>query len=306
MPIRAAWLVTIVSALEVAVPVARADLSWDAPQNCPELPEMDTASSEVSLHARVLATDAGFEMVLTSAGGAMQQISASTCEELIEALVIIWNLANAPPSRDSVPIASFTAEPAAELATPEVEETGEVAVEQESSDPIEVGIALGAALDVGSTPGPAPGVALGFSLGASTFRIASTFTFFPPLSYASSEFGIEEGIFAAALDGCGFLFDDMVRIAGCGGLETGVAWASAIHVPLRATAYEPIFGFRAGIELIVSIAQWLGVRVDVFAMVPLLRPRFVVRDPESERSVTVHQPSELAFRGTLGLEVLFR
>lgn len=305
MPIRAAWLLAIVSTLEVVMPVARADLSWEAPQNCPALPEMHAASSDVSLHAVVITTDSGFEMVLTTGDGAMQRVSAPTCGELIEALVVIWNLANVPPSSGSVLIASSIAERATELATPEVADTSEVDVEDESSEPIEVGIALGAALEVGATPGPAPGVALGLSLGASAFRLASTFTLFPPLSYASREFGIEEGLFAVAVDGCGFVFDDVVRIAGCGGLETGVAWASAIHVPLRATAYEPIFGVRAGVEVILSIARWLGVRLDVFAMVPLLRPRFVVRDPETERSVTVHQPSELALRATLGLEVQF-
>ncbi len=286
------------------MPVARADLNWEAPENCPELPEIEAVSSGVSLRARVEATGSGFEMTLTTGDGATQRISAPTCPELVEALVVIWNLANVPTSSEPAPIASFTIESAGELATPEVEETSEAAVEDESSAPIEVSLALAAALEVGATPGPAPGLAMGLSIGASSWRIASTFTFFPPLSYAS-EFGIDEGIFAVALDGCGFVFDDVLRIAGCGGIETGVAWASAIHVPIRNTAYEPIFGVRAGVELILSVVEWLGLRVDVFAMVPLLRPRFVVRDPERERPVIAHQPSEIAFRATFGLEARF-
>jgi hypothetical protein len=305
MPFRAAWLLVFLATLWAAMPVARADLNWEAPESCPELPEMDAALSDVSMHARVETTGSGFEMVLTTGDGATQRISAPTCAELLEALLIIWNLAHVPPSSEAVPSAAPMVEPAGELAIPRVaEETHEAAAEEGTNDPVEVGVALAGALEVGATPQPAPGVALGLSIGASPWRIASTVTLFPPLSYAS-EFGIEEGIFAIAIDGCGFVFDDVLRIAACGGLETGVAWASAIYVPVRNTAFEPIFAVRAGVELMLLVMEWLGVRVDVFATVPVLRPRFVVRDPDSDRPTVVHQPSEIALRAIAGLEARF-
>jgi hypothetical protein len=58
---------------------ARADLQWEAPASCPELPASDAVSSDVSLRAEVEQTASGFEMVLTTDDGATQRIAAPTC-----------------------------------------------------------------------------------------------------------------------------------------------------------------------------------------------------------------------------------
>jgi hypothetical protein len=174
-----------------------------------------------------------------------------------------------------------------------------------SAQPIELRLSAWAGADIGSLPGLAPGFGALASIGFGAPRVAVGIAFWPDKSgflEDLSSAGSDVGLLAGELGICGALLQKPIEIAPCAAVEIGELYATgfgvvnprrggAVWVALKgggALVWRPLKAPFAG----------LGLTARIEAVIPLVRPRFVI-----EKVGPVHSPAYVAGRGALGVEI---
>ncbi len=309
------------SALLAPPPAHAAELSWSAPEGCPERAEIEEKIERVV--GRPLAEVGRLNIDVTLSGGGERwsmrmrtqlhgqphgdgagerTIEGTSCAEVSEAAAVAVAMAvlehaeavpdpvtrspeqPAPPPPAAEPVAA-TSEPSTENAEP--------------GTPLRFGLGVGAAVDGGALPLPALGAALELFAGYGRLRAILLGTLF-----ASQTTEIADGVAAAefelalgALLLCGEGTPSPLRLLGCGGFELGELSGEGLLEGGRSGASD-WRALRAEVALGFDLGDGFTLMGRAGAVVPLVRRLFFVNDGER-----LHRAGRVTARATLGLEL---
>jgi hypothetical protein len=90
-----------------------------------------------------------------------------------------------------------------------------------------------------------------------------------------------------------------IELGPCAGVTAGAIQAEGRGVSSPGSSSAPFFAVSAGGSAALPIADWLALRADLAAIVPITRPEFVIDGIEG----VVHEPSVVGARLAIGAEV---
>ena len=102
--------------------------------------------------------------------------------------------------------------------------------------------------------------------------------------------------------GCAVALRAAVELAPCAGITAGAMQAEGRGVSSPGSSAAPFFAVSAGGTAALPIAEWLALRADLSAVVPITRPAFVIDGVDG----VVHRPSAVGARLALSAEVRLR
>jgi hypothetical protein len=288
------------------------ELAWNAPSGCPSVESvLDQARrgvGDVTAHrvtARADVTELGPERwtvhLVTEVDGVAgeRSLEANSCASLASAtaLILAWTV---DPTR-----APSSAPPGA--TTTEMGHSGDARPTTVPSpgSTLRAFLAVGAAVDIGTLPKPAVGgeLALGGLLGPLRAELTGVDWFAQDASGGSGGTRIHllEGAFLACLRGpigARFELDPCVG----GGLVHASSDGFGLAHPYQETSTWGTI--RGDVLAVWSLAGPLALRASVGFMTPLVRPSFVILDPQ-RNELPLHRAAPVAARGLIGAEVHF-
>jgi hypothetical protein len=321
-------------------------LDWKAPPSCPSASAVigkvrslvsatTTAAERVEARGAVTepASDGNWQLTLETVQGArtwQRSLRAASCEELADAgaLIIALTLdpslqaeekvepgatpvvpaAAAPPASTPVPPPAATAKPsAAPVPAPSSADAQRPPPlpRQTASGNLDVHVAASAVSDWGTLPRIAfgPGMAAGFS--AKPVEVELFGFILPEVEEVIAEGprGGNIGLVAAGLRGCYELTESPLGTRLCAGFEAGRIHGTGFGTVTHRTRGSLWTAARLGGFARYPLAAPLALRFGAEGVVPLTRPKFELTNVGSG---PVHQPSPVALRLELGLELLFR
>ena len=101
---------------------------------------------------------------------------------------------------------------------------------------------------------------------------------------------------------CAVAMRAAIELAPCAGLTAGAIQAEGRGVSSPGSSSAPFFALSAGGTAAVPIADWLALRADLAAVVPITRPEFVIEGIDG----VVHRPSVVGARLAIAAEVQLR
>lgn len=304
-----------------------ATLVWEAPDPCPTADVLEQRLAEslggpldraapvvLEVVVEPLADGRGYRAaVRMSAGEAdapqKRVLEADSCPELAEATLIVMTLALTSTDTSSPPTVSEptpaktpprTRAPGHEPEPTEEKARAEVAISRHGS-PLSPQVAwaleAGASMDFGALPERALGIEIGGALSVGRNRLRITGFAFPEQrgtveGSAGGVFSLLGGSFA----GCRSSELRAIGVHACGGLELGRLQGQGTGVSRPREGGAAWLAPRVDLTLTAGSPD-LRVFARGGALVPLLRPRFILGD------VAVHQADALAFRAGIGIEL---
>lgn len=311
-------------------------LSWEAPPLCPDEQTVraqiasligDTDVAEpVHITARIAPTAAhGWRASLsTETRGApgTRTLDAASCPELADAVAVIlaWMIDPAMRARTAppAPVSGLAVAAAAPPSTPPPTapapqappETPRVATNEQPPPPRasqprawRVRVALGARGDLGPLPSFAVGPAARVSIVRGRWRVFVHGSWRPSQRYeltASPSTGGDFDLWTAGAGACLRWPSRPVTPTVCAGLEAGALSGAGFGVTRPGTDREPWIAASAGAGIELPVASWLAFTARASALVPFVRPRFVI-----ENVGEVFQPSPVGLLTEIDAEVIF-
>jgi hypothetical protein len=151
--------------------------------------------------------------------------------------------------------------------------------------------------DFNSLPEPVPGLGLQARVRLQRWLLGVSGTLLP-MNGSSVRAGqsVEFGLLAASIQGCGRFVDGVVRAAACTGIEAGQLAAEGSGLVDSQRVERLWLAPYAGLDVGTGLGGGFGLQLRGEALLPLVRPRYVVDDQE-----LVHRPPLVALRLYLGL-----
>lgn len=169
-------------------------------------------------------------------------------------------------------------------------------------DPLRASLRLAGVFDQGSLSGPTGGLGLAFGVMRRGFRVELGFAGLVPREARPDPAqppGARLSLWTATLRACGVArVRPRLELAGCGGLEAGALLGAGFGVEAARTRAQPWFAVVVGPELAVPVARRSAVTLGVDAVVPLVRPLFVL-----DGIGPVFRAHPAAFRAVLGVQL---
>jgi len=307
------------------------ELGWDAPGGCPTAVQVRREALRLlggqsrlgakHLRARAVVSrdDKGqWQLAMvTETGGSIgnRKLSGESCKELADAAALILALAydpeavavarQPPPSSPDKPPPAPAPLPIAASAPPR--RPGSAAAGEQPTMGGREGdllffVGALASADLGAMPSAAFGVGGQVGLSAYRLRIDLAVTYWLPQQHAvaESDAGGEVSFFTGSLSGCPILIAEPVQLGPCAAFELGRMHAAGYGVDNPSEQTILWVGARVGGRLGVIVADPLALGVQLEAVVPFVRPRWVL-----ERVGPVDQPGAVTARGMFGAELLF-
>lgn len=204
-----------------------------------------------------------------------------------------------PPPPPRAPDAAAASAPPASVPAPPSERS-----EADPGDRITLMARLAAAGDLGTLPGASLGVGARVALGHRRVRLGLHGALWPGRSTTiasgpeGTPIGGSFGLAVVGVEGCGE--PAALPVALCGGLELDHLTGTGLGVRFPASASATWLSFSAGLDARFSILGPLGAAAHAALLIPMRRERFGIDDVG-----LVHQPSAVAGRASLGLELSF-
>ncbi|MDC0717198.1 hypothetical protein [Nannocystis bainbridge] len=210
-------------------------------------------------------------------------------------------LVEGPPTAPVSPLAPAGDDP---LATPPAgdDPLATPAPTSPPPDPLRASLRLAGVFDQGSLSGPTGGLALALGVMRRRFRVELGFAGLAPREARpdpAEPAGARLSLWTATLRACGVAgLRPRLELGGCGGLEAGALLGAGFGVEAARTRAQPWLAVVVGPELAVPVAPRLAVTLGVDAVVPLVRPQFVLDGVGS-----AFRANPAAFRAVLGLQL---
>jgi hypothetical protein len=326
------------ASLEAADPTAALELSWQAPQGCPDalavrervatlLASVDARGTPRSLRVGVTITTQareGVRLRLEIAQGESvdaRELVGADCREVTEAAALIVAMTLEPSVLDT--LGASEPEPAT---VPEPEPAAEEPSREPSADPIEptvvtpparapspaseparsLPIGVGAEVEGGVGFGPLPrasGVlAAAVGVRGRWFRVDATGAYWTPRRSEAREPGVRAQVWSVGARACGVPRAGRVEVPLCAGVVAGLMHARGLGSDLEAQRVSsPWAAVIASATAVVRVLPWLGVRVGAEGHVAFARPAFHT-DPSRTQ---VHRAGLGGVALRAGLEVKF-
>lgn len=257
-------------------PRTPADLSWEAPAECPSIadvrPRIDSLEREaakLTVHGRIEHRGDHYTLnldVTTRGESGSRTLEDASCSALVDAAMVVLELSLAPkedlPKQDPTP-------PRAPVPAP---------LPQEPLPRLTIGAALTG--DVGTLSRPALGV-----LGSGALRlhrhvgVEILATYLPPVTATVGSVGVSVQTFAASTLGCYLTSpeDAPIVFGACAGITLGGAFGTGEGARNGSTSgsgwlVAPLIASHVRLH----IAGPIGMTLGVTAALPLERPRFVM------------------------------
>jgi hypothetical protein len=297
-----------------------ASFSWSAPESCPTEASVRArlerdfgadfdASSGVTFEAVVGEPSGAFELRLKVRGrdGTVQErrIRATTCDELVDALVAAMALARqalkSPESTAEPPLAAAKPEPDPEPRPSTPSTAKRAAPTADAGAELVPNVALGALLDVGALPSVAFGVEALAGLELRSLDVMLLGALTTP-QHSTFDGGAAE--FDLAFGGASVCYSperSTWELAGCLTGEVGRIRGIGVNVenPREGSSLWLALVPAARLRLRPSPRRW-GLFVQVGAVVPLARTPF-----ELTEVGIVHEPAPVGLRSVAGFELGF-
>lgn len=253
---------------------APADLSWDAPAECPSIadvrPRIDSLEREaakLSVRGRIEHRGDHYTLnldVTTRGESGSRTLEDASCSALVDAAMVVLELSLAPkedvPKQDPTPPREPVPEPAPRATLPR--------------------LTIGAALtgDVGTLSRPALGV-----LGSGALRlhrhvgVEILATYLPPVTTTAGSVGVSVQTVAASALGCYLTEDAPLVFGACAGITLGGAFGAGEGARNGSTSgsgwlVAPLIASHVQLH----VAGPLGITLGLTAALPIERPRFVM------------------------------
>ncbi len=311
-------------------------LSWEAPPLCPTEQSVraqiasligDTDLAEpVHITARITPTSAHAwrASLTTETRGApgTRTLDAASCPELADAVAVIlaWMIdpsmraRTAPPAPVVGPPVAAPTPPVAPPPTPPAPppaETSRVSTSDAQTPPTRasqprswrVRVALGARADLGPLPSFAVGPAARVSIVRGRWRVFVHGSWRPSQRFehtVSPSTGGDFDLWTAGAGACLRWPARPVTPTLCAGLEAGAITGAGFGVTRPSTDRQPWIAASAGAGIELPVASWLAFTARASALVPLVRPRFVI-----ENVGEVFQPAPVGLLTEIDAEVIF-
>lgn len=156
--------------------------------------------------------------------------------------------------------------------------------------------------DVGTLPRLGGGVALALGVQSGALRGEVAFHALLPQSNGEASRGGTFGVLGGNARGCWFLLREGVDLGPCIAAAGERISASGRNVAAPLDEGAGMFALGAGPLFAVPLSSAVRFRLGVDALVPLVRPSFVVQLPTT--TAEVHRVGPVLVRGTAGLELL--
>ncbi|MBX3190028.1 MAG: hypothetical protein KF819_23585 [Labilithrix sp.] len=316
----------VVCVLGLASSRASADdlrLAWDAPKECPSADDVraaalksakgEAASETLEADARVERGERWRVTLRTRRAGvasAERQLEAASCEALAEATAVILALALMPgagveePATEPATTAARAAPAPAAVEAPARERAAEAPKDERPKGPYDHALGLGASLATDGTTLPAVAAggaaALAWTPGPARLEVSGSYFVAQSETAGGSAAGAALTLVVLGARGCWALARGPVELSPCLGVDVHLVGARGFGAARNFDESARWAAGTGGALLRVPVAPWLALRAQADAVVPLARPRFVV-----ENEGTVHRPSAMGARGTIGAELLF-
>jgi hypothetical protein len=175
--------------------------------------------------------------------------------------------------------------------------------------PFELRVSAGALGDAGTLPRPSAGVSLGAGLALDLFRVDVLGHWLPAVRHVTAQTPERGGtvlLVAGGLRACVSPLRGAVELGACVGLEAGALEAASFN----ATEYDDEgrsawFAGRTGVSGRLLLSRSVLLALDLEALVPAIRPQFVIERVGTDRTDLVHQPAPVVGRLTVGAELAF-
>lgn len=239
-------------------------VGWQAPPECGTAAALgeriDGALGRVASPDELLADVAiaiepgAYRATLAIAGGPPRQLTAATCDEVVDALALVLALA----IRDAAP-ALATTEPLPAPAAPR------------APPAVHLELGLRATADARTLPGPAAGVGPAIAIGTRRFRVGLAIAVWTPATAnAGTLTATRVRLLSGALEGCGLLGPAQACAIATAGPMTGDG-SNAID-GAAATRWWSAIGASAGAHRRIAGRVVIGGAIE--ALVALARPRY--------------------------------
>jgi hypothetical protein len=156
--------------------------------------------------------------------------------------------------------------------------------------------------DVGSLPGVAPGLGAAFAVHAGPQRFEIGVGIWPGRAVALEDRrgGLRANLVAGTAGACRSLVARPIELAPCAAVEIGRVHGESFGVTSPGEATALWIAARGGGALFWAPIDGAGLALRLDAVVPLVAPRLVLGGVGA-----VHEPSPVAARGSLGVELRF-
>jgi hypothetical protein len=317
-----AALTAVCGAAALLVSDARAsELSWDGPADCATAEQLAfqveralgmplESAGQLQFHVRVESAESTASARLRMSNEVTGEVSrerllvASDCSKLVDTLAVAISLAIGASEERKAPAAPEVRLAAAPRKSPPPIDAG--APEPPESDTQRRGPALGALLaavaDRGSLPAPALGVSVGLGLAwdRTTLRALATLFIAQNVEVVGAR-GAELDLIFGTVQACTNVLSEAATfsIPLCVGTDLGALSGVGVGIPRPRRASMPWVAPRIDAGVFWDIPDTrlrLGTLLTVAA--PLNRDEFVL-----DGIGTVHRPSRVVGRGSLGLEL---
>ncbi|WAS92321.1 hypothetical protein [Nannocystis punicea] len=169
-------------------------------------------------------------------------------------------------------------------------------------DPLRASLRLTGVFDQGSLSGPTGGLGLALGVMRRRFRVELGLSGLAPREARldpTQPPGARLSLWTASLRACGVAgLRPRLELAGCGGLEAGALLGAGFGVEDARTRAQPWLAMVVGPELAVPVARRVAVTLGVDAVVPIVRPLFVL-----DGIGPVFRANPAAFRAVLGVQL---
>lgn len=281
-------------------------LDWPEIESCPTRAQVEQrieaqlartlgeARTALSARAEIASDGQGYTLLLTTLRGSERgerRFAAATCNEVAQAAALLLTLS----------LSESEPEPEPERAAPVP--PSPIDDRPQTFDGELLGGALGEA-------GLMPRIAAGAELGAGVHWKRSHVDLFALLlpSVESERVGtasVRVGLVTARAGYCHDLLQSRFTLSACGAIELGAARGRGLGL---ASGRESTLLWSAGllsVRAVLELTRHLGLYLEPALAVPFDRPRFVVRDANSESATTLHAPAPISGRLALGARVPF-